>query len=146
MIYVSSAVLTFCPGGGGTKMDEKYLFAAEADKIQDLVFRSSKLREVSGGSQMLEEFCQNAVEKLAREFDGEVIISSGGSMRISINNAKTAKKFGEYLVELYRRKFDGTITTAGPIRIALEKEALNKIQEELRKEKHIGKIPVAAEQ
>lgn len=127
-------------------MNEKYLFAAEADKIQDLVFRSSKLREVSGGSQMLEEFCQNTVEKLAKKFNGEVIISSGGSMRISFNNAEAAKEFGEYLVELYRRKFDGTITTAGPIRIASEKEALNKIQEELRKEKYIGRVPVAAEQ
>jgi CRISPR/Cas system-associated protein Cas10 (large subunit of type III CRISPR-Cas system) len=127
-------------------MNERYLFSAEADKIQDLVFRSSKLREVSGGSQMLEEFCQNTVEKLARKFNGEVIISSGGSMRISFNNAETAIEFGEYLVELYRRKFDGTITTAGPIRIASEKDALNKIEEELRKEKYIGRVPVATEQ
>jgi len=129
-------------------MNEKYqyLFAAEADKIQDLVFRSSKLREVSGSSQMLEEFCQNTVEKLAREFNGKVIISSGGSIRILFNNEEAAKNFGEYLVEFYRRKFDGTITTAGPIKITSENEALNKIQEKIRNAKYVGRVPIAAEQ
>ena len=121
-------------------MNERYLFSAEADKIQDLVFRSSKLREVSGGSQMLEEFCQNTVEKLARKFNGEVIISSGGSMRISFNNTETAIEFGEYLVELYRRKFDGTITTAGPIRIAWKRMLLIKSKKTAKRKVHRGTV------
>lgn len=128
------------------RMSEKYLFAAEADKIQDLVFRSSKLREVSGGSQMLEDFCQNTTKELVERFNGEVIISSGGSFRILFDKEEAAKEFGEYLTELYRREFDGTITTAGPLKIGSEKEAINEIQHKLRKAKHSGRIPVAIEQ
>jgi hypothetical protein len=37
----------------------RYLIAAEADRIQDLIFRSSRLREVVGGSQLLSRFCQD---------------------------------------------------------------------------------------
>lgn len=49
------------------RMNKKILFVAEADKIQDLLFRSSKLREVAGGSQMLSEFCEDAVSRLIKE-------------------------------------------------------------------------------
>ena len=37
-----------------------YLLAAEADKIQDLIFRSSRLREVVGASQLLTRFCRRS--------------------------------------------------------------------------------------
>lgn len=128
-------------------MSEKYLFVAEADKIQDLIFRSSKLREVSGGSQMLSEFCEVSKE-LAKKFNGEVIISSGGSFRIQFDSKKKAEEFGEYLSELYRRELGGTITVADPVKVKVcsEKDAIIKGQENLRKAKHSGKPPVSMEQ
>ncbi|GAB6163955.1 hypothetical protein JCM12298_31150 [Desulfothermus naphthae] len=126
-------------------MSEKYLFVAEADKIQDLIFRSSKLREVSGGSQMLSEFCEVSKE-LAKKFNGEVIISSGGSFRIQFDSKKKAEEFGEYLSELYRRELGGTITVADPVKVCSENKAIKKGQENLRKAKHSGKLPVSMEQ
>ena len=41
-----------------------YLLAAEADKIQDLLFRSARLREVAGGSQLLTRFCDETPSAL----------------------------------------------------------------------------------
>lgn len=43
-----------------------YLLAAEADKIQDFVFRASHLREVSGASALLDRFCEQAPQALLR--------------------------------------------------------------------------------
>ena len=42
----------------------RWILAAEADKIQDLVFRSAHLREVVGGSQLLTRFCREGTPQL----------------------------------------------------------------------------------
>ncbi len=132
-------------------MSKKYLFVAEADKIQDLVFRSSKLREVSGGSQMLTEFCDAIAEELPKiqKFnvkDDDIVISSGGSFRILFDSKDKAEEFGEYLSEMYRRELGGTVTIAEPVEVYKEKDAIVKGQENLRKAKHSGKPPTATEQ
>ncbi len=127
-------------------MNKKYLFAAEADKIQDLLFRSSKLKEVSGGSQMLEEFCKNTTNKLADRLEGEIIISSGGSFRVLFREKEKAHKFGEYLAELYRRELHGTITIGDLTVVESEKKAIQQAQRNLRKAKHLGDPPAVEEQ
>jgi CRISPR/Cas system-associated protein Cas10 (large subunit of type III CRISPR-Cas system) len=124
----------------------EYLFVAEADKIQDLLFRSSKLREVAGGSEMLNEFCKDVVPLLIKRCgvskDNEVI-SSGGSFRIRFDKKEKAEEFGEYLSELYRRELGGTITVAEPVEVTTEPEAIKNAQKYLRKAKHCGKAPVS---
>lgn len=123
-----------------------YLFVAEADKIQDLLFRSSKLREVAGGSQMLDKFCEDVVCELIKKLGGEKVISAGGSFRIRFDSKERAKEFGDYLSELYRRKLGGTITIAEPVEVTTEPEAIENAQKCLRKAKHGGKYPVSVEQ
>ncbi|MFW5988256.1 MAG: Cas10/Cmr2 second palm domain-containing protein [bacterium] len=126
----------------------EYLLVAEADKIQDLLFRSSKLREVVGGSQLLKEFCEKGVNELIKkgDFDVEeedIIIQAGGTVEILFNKKNKAKEFSEYLSELYRRTLGGSITIADILKIDRdenkEKFFIKKSQTELRKAKHIGK-------
>jgi hypothetical protein len=45
----------------------RWLLAAEADQIQDSIFRSSRLREVVGGSQLLTRFCRTYEQRLHAE-------------------------------------------------------------------------------
>lgn len=127
-------------------MNKKHLFVAEADKIQDLLFRSSKLREVAGGSQMLAEFCDE-VRQFGESLGGEIIISAGGSFRIRFDSDEKAKELGEYLSELYRSELGGTITVAELVKVNVnsEMEAINTAQEYLRKAKHCGKPPMSVE-
>lgn len=108
----------------------QYLLAAEADKIQDFLFRSSKLREVVGGSQLLTRFCQEAAEKLMqkRNFPKENIVTAdGGGFRILFDipedadseaKAKVkeeAEAFAQDLAELYYMAVDGSLTVAEPV-------------------------------
>ncbi len=93
----------------------RYLLAAEADKIQDLLFRSSRLREVVGGSQLLTRFCREVPRHLLSGTDAEIIISNGGSFRILFNNEQEAHLFREQLAEVYRRATGGSLTVAKPI-------------------------------
>jgi hypothetical protein len=98
----------------------RYLLAAEADKIQDLIFRSARLREVVGGSQLLNHFCEEVPPLLLRQFGGnkqDLLIHSGGSFRILFDQKATAEEFGEKLVEAYRLATGGSLTVADPVEV-----------------------------
>lgn len=93
-----------------------YLLAAEADKIQDFIFRSSRLREVVGGSQLLSRFCEE-VPRLLLPQTAEVIVADGGSFRILFENPDHAKAFGEELAEVYRLATGGSLTVTPPVKV-----------------------------
>lgn len=91
----------------------RYLLAAEADKIQDLLFRSAKLREVAGGSQLLRDFCEETPQELGVKAD-DIITSAGGGFRILFDTKEAAEAFGRQLAEAYRLTTGGTLTVAEP--------------------------------
>jgi hypothetical protein len=96
----------------------QYLLAAEADKIQDFVFRSSRLREVVGGSQLLSRFCEEVPSLLKPLGDSmDIVISAGGSFRIIFDEKIQATSFGEQLAEVYHCAMDSTLTIAEPVAI-----------------------------
>ena len=99
----------------------RYLLAAEADKIQDFIFRSSRLREVVGGSQLLTRFCYDVPLYLLQHCGGvperDIIIQDGGSFRVLFDCKEDAYFFGERLAEVYRRATGGSLTLAEPVEV-----------------------------
>jgi hypothetical protein len=91
----------------------EYLLAAEADQIQDFIFRASHLREVVGGSQLLTRFCKEVPRKLLGSGE-RIVVNDGGALRAVFNDPAKAQAFGEHLAEIYRRAADGTVTVAEP--------------------------------
>lgn len=110
----------------------RYLLAAEADKIQDFIFRSSRLREVVGASQLLSRFCEQGVPLLSREYDDysetDILVNDGGSFRIAFAGPKAreqAVRFGSDLAELYRLSVGGTLSVAEPVELNADFRAAN---------------------
>jgi len=95
-----------------------YLLAAEADKIQDFIFRSSRLREVVGASQLLTRFCRSVEDTLARQHNGQVVVNDGGSFRIIFLTRDEAIAFGNELIELYRLVLGSSLTVAEPVELS----------------------------
>jgi hypothetical protein len=100
----------------------KHLLAAEADRIQDLLFRSSQLREVVGGSQLLKRFGDQVPKSLAEaqgldlvDADVEVITAGGGSFYLDFDDADAARRFGAALAEAYYRATGGTLSVIEPV-------------------------------
>ncbi len=99
---------------------ERWLLAAEADQIQDLVFRASRLREVAGGSQLLERFCEEAPDAVRERIAGErfnpddLVIQRGGAFRALFDDKEEARRFGRELAYAYRQLTGGTMTIADP--------------------------------
>lgn len=92
-----------------------YLLAAEADKIQEFIFRSSRLREVVGGSQLLTRFCRSVEDTLAKDYKAQVVVNDGGSFRVIFDTREQAVAFGADLAELYRLALGGSLTVAEPV-------------------------------
>lgn len=99
----------------------KYLLVAEADRIQDLIFRSSQLREVVGGSQLLTRFGEEVLAPLATGLgltlgtDVQVITAGGGSFYLDFVDEVAAHRFGAALAEVYYRATGGTLSVIDPV-------------------------------
>lgn len=108
-------------------MSYRYLLVAEADKIQDVIFRSSRLREVVGASQLLVRFCQDGVRELLRQNRNQTsvintpVINDAGSFRVIFEHSdenqacEAARRFAADLAEYYRLVFGSTISIAEPV-------------------------------
>lgn len=101
-------------------MAKRYLFAADVDKIQDFIFRSARLQEVIGGSNLLSRFCDNGVttliDKIAYSYgtqgvNYEIVVNDGGSFRVWFDDEDKASQFNKHISEFYHRVTGGTITT-----------------------------------
>ncbi len=99
----------------------RYLLAAEADKIQEFIFRSSRLREVVGASQLLSRFCREGAPPLLREQGGnpdtDILVNDGGSFRVVFGGPDAeaeAQAFGANLAELYRLSVGSSLSVAQP--------------------------------
>lgn len=103
-------------------MTTRWLLAAEADKIQDFVFRSSRLVEVAGGSGLLAHFCGEIPAPLMTKHTGravapddpDIVIAAGGSFRLIFDQRDAAGATARDLAEAYYRTIQGSLTIAAP--------------------------------
>lgn len=104
------------------KSGTRWLLAAEADQIQDLIFQASELRQIVGGSQLLERFCSRAPELLLDRHvgvgawsDADLIIHRGGAFRVLFDDEERALAFGLALTEAYRQVTGGSLSLGEPV-------------------------------
>lgn len=93
-------------------MATEILFGAEADRIQETLFRGEKLRQVIGGSRLIAEF-GNVAAEIAREYGAsEVPVRAGGNL-IAVFPAEkeeSAARFGQLLADSYRELLEASLT------------------------------------
>ncbi len=87
----------------------KWILTAEADKIQHFVFRSSRLREVVGGSQLLTDFCDKVTRAISPE---DRIVADGGAFTLLFDDPTQADDFGRDLAQQYYELTNCTLTVA----------------------------------
>ena len=93
----------------------RYLVAAEADKIQDFVFRASHLREVTGGSSLLSRFCAEVPKDSLGCQPDDIIINDGGSFRLLFDSLSNAEEGSHALADLYYLATGCSLTVAKPV-------------------------------
>ncbi len=118
----------------------RHLVAADADQIQNLLLRSSHLREVIGGSMLLTRFCQGVKQELRTD----AIISAGGNFRLAFDSPEQARQFKESLAEDFRAQSGGTLTTAGPL--AYEPVQFEPANRQLQQDLRLAKLSRSGEE
>lgn len=94
----------------------RVLLAADADRVQELVFRCTRLREAVGGSHALEAFWRGAADH-ARHAHGAaaVPVAAGGALRVLFDGPDApvrADRFGRDVQDLYAMRMGGRLTVA----------------------------------
>lgn len=93
-------------------MATEILFGAEADRIQETLFRAERLRQVIGGSRLIAEFGEVAAG-IAREHGAtRVPVKAGGNL-IAVFPAEkeeSATRFGQLLADSYRELLEASLT------------------------------------
>lgn len=120
------------------------LVAGEADRIQDLIFRSSRLREITGGSFALEEFWKGAATS-AEDRGARVLVSAGGTFRVVFDDPGTGSDaFARDLQDAYAREIGGVLTTVSVTGEGGDGELLKQAAVRLAREKLRGDPPAAS--
>lgn len=91
--------------------DRKYLLAAEADRIQDLLFRSSRLREVVGGSALVDQFCSNVRTGLGLP-EEQMLVCDGGAFRLLLDSEEQCRVIASKIANDYFAETGGTLSVA----------------------------------
>ncbi len=122
---------------------EEWLLVADANKIQNYLFESVRLREIMGASVIIQRFNTEIEALLRSEFGAKVIYSNGGAIKAIFSKENVARSAANKIRQLYHNMTNsGTISVANPIRYINEgdgfKEALIRAEFELRRVKEQG--------
>jgi len=126
-----------------------YLVTAEIDSIQEYIFRSTKMKEIVGASNLIQRFSQEMPKyicnKIGVKFVDVKIISDGGTFLFIFNddnNKEKGEQFLLYLKEIYAQYYRGLITISdiGDVfAISDFKDNVKKIKDNLSDKKLAGK-------
>jgi hypothetical protein len=113
----------------------EYLIVAEVDKIQSFIFRSSRLREIAGGSRLLEDLCEEIKQKYGRQ----ALSSAGGSFRIVVDESEIDMVISD-LRQKFEQNIGGSITITS-LPYSSDSDVIKRGNAELRRAKLQGSDP-----
>jgi len=96
--------------GGESLVGKRYLLALDTDKIKQYVFATDKLKEIRGGSSILDALNRSVMKQVAevKEFHAKIVYANGGSGLCLIDgDEQIAEKFGQRIQQSYRERTGG---------------------------------------
>jgi hypothetical protein len=115
----------------------KYLVTFDADRIHDYVFTTGRLKEIIGGSYIVDSFTEVDVKKIIEENEGEDIYSAGGAGKVLFKEYEQAKNFMNSIRAKYHERTIISYLSAACAEIIDEKfkEAAKEADRRLRQAK-----------
>jgi CRISPR/Cas system-associated protein Cas10 (large subunit of type III CRISPR-Cas system) len=125
----------------------KYLYGASIQGIQSFIFQTNKLKEIVGGSELVEEICtrefQDLVTECGVQFEKDnVILQAAGNIKYQFNSKEDCQKIVEKFPRRVMEKAPGITVSQAVIDLregVSYKEALQSLEDKLRIQRNKAK-------
>lgn len=124
----------------------KYLYGASIQGIQSFIFQTNKLKEIVGGSELVEEICTDLFYSFINsdENDENIIVSAAGNIKY-IADQKTCQKLVREFPKKILEVAPGVTVSQAVIKIDESlplSELINSLEEKLKTERNKPIIPL----
>lgn len=124
----------------------KYLYGASIQGIQSFIFQTNKLKEIVGGSELVEEICTTEFYDFigSDENDENIILSAAGNIKF-IAGEVTCKKLVRDFPKHVLQKAPGVTVSQAVVKILDDSplsEHINKLEEKLKTERNKSTMPL----
>jgi CRISPR/Cas system-associated protein Cas10 (large subunit of type III CRISPR-Cas system) len=122
----------------------KYLYGASVQAIQEYIFKTNKLKDIVGASEIVENISQTDFKKeFNLDEEPEIIFQAAGNIRLIFNNRqdleKVVKSFLKYVVQ---KAYGITISQAAVEFEELNKDVMNELEKKLKIARNKQIIPL----
>jgi hypothetical protein len=124
----------------------KYLYGASIQGIQNFIFQTNKLKEIVGGSELVEEICTTEFYDFigSDEKDENIILSAAGNIKF-IANEETCKHLVKSFPKHVLQKAPGVTVSQAVVKINEDlplSEHINRLEEKLKAERNKPVMPL----
>lgn len=125
---------------------DKYLYGASIQGIQSFIFQTNKLKEIVGGSELVEEVCTDMFYDFigSNEKDENIILSAAGNIKY-ISDHETCKKLVRDFPRKVLLKAPGVTVSQAVVKIDDKislAESINLLEEKLKAERNKPTMPL----
>ena len=127
----------------------KYLYGASCQGIQSFIFETDKLREIVGGSELVEQLCTSFFDKILEErgiadpYNSNKITGAAGNIRYVFEDKTDAEKIVREFPMRVAKKAPGITISQAVIRLSgdLSKEIIDELESKLRVQRNCPQRP-----
>ncbi|SDA64298.1 hypothetical protein SAMN03080617_01509 [Algoriphagus alkaliphilus] len=125
---------------------DRYLYGASIQGIQSFIFQTNKLKEIVGGSELVEEICTEMFYDFigSDEYDENIILSAAGNIKY-IADQEVCKKLIKGFTKKVLSKAPGVTVSQAVVKIDENiplSETINQLEEKLKTERNKPNMPL----
>lgn len=121
----------------------KYLYGASIQGIQSFIFSTNKLKEIVGGSELVEQLCTTVFREVFKEHkldhkEKESIIAAAGSVKHLFSDKEDAGKIFKYFPMKAMKAAPGVTLSQAIVEVKgeLKQEHINELEDKLKVERN----------
>ena len=122
---------------------DKYLYGASLQGLQEFIFKTNKLKEIIGASEIIKGFDEIDFKKEFSLQDApEIILQAAGNVRMIFENVDDVKKIVKYLPKKMMEKAFGITLSQSVVKLDSYAEASFKLEQNLKIQRNKNLLPL----
>ena len=122
---------------------DKYLYGASLQGLQEFIFKTNKLKEIIGASEIIKGFDEIDFKKEFSLQDApEIILQAAGNVRMIFENVDDVKKIVKYLPKKMMEKAFGITHSQSVVKLDSYAEASFKLEQNLKIQRNKNLLPL----